>query len=327
MNDEVLMTAVDDFRTTVSSWERRLRSSGSAVAPANAREAIVEAFWHLFATVRSFERDAQGRDLTSMKRRFRDEIVWTLARSRFHWRSIFHPHGYAGDYMMIEWMYDLEASGTVDPSQPAIVGCLDAAYATLDSVQAVWERRHRLADLISSEFQRRGRRLRILDVACGGSRYLHDFLSSVPEALDSVSATLLDQDVAVRPLVEDRFRPWSDRIRFVCLPIKNLAAADLDGPFDLIVSSELFDYLDQPTASALVHHLSSRLTQDGLLALTNFSPEDRSAIAKDWVGWQIVYRTEEQIRGLFPHHLVVSTAVSENRSLVYATGRLDEKAA
>src|SRR3954447_14222889 len=67
----------------------------------------------------------------------RDVLNGWFLRSRYWNRSFVKPHGYAGDFRMLEWMYDLEGNACADPTQPAIVNVLDGLYAEVESVQAV----------------------------------------------------------------------------------------------------------------------------------------------------------------------------------------------
>src|SRR5688572_14643023 len=77
-------------------------------------------------------------------------------------------------------MYDVEAGAGDDPTQPAIVNCLDYTLTTIHSGQSVWERRRWFAALLQRALAANPQ-LRILDVACGGSRYTRDFLTGAPD--------------------------------------------------------------------------------------------------------------------------------------------------
>ena len=55
-------------------------------------------------------------------------------------------------------MYDLEADPCEDPTQPAIVNCLDAALRTVHSMKATWHRRVWLRRLIEEVWEGRSAR-------------------------------------------------------------------------------------------------------------------------------------------------------------------------
>jgi extracellular factor (EF) 3-hydroxypalmitic acid methyl ester biosynthesis protein len=272
--------------------------------------------------VREVERAVDGQPSSAWpveRRMLLEEIGPVLWRSAPIARSFFKPHGYAGDYRIIEMMYDLEAAAGGDPTQPALVNCLDHFYSTLHSVRGVWERRHRLARLLREQYERRRGTLRVLDVACGGSRYARDFLESAGPDAD-VRITLIDQDAcAVEYVRRQALARWSGRVEAVSLPIARVGELVRDRRFDVVISSGLFDYLDQPTATGYAHLLFECLAPGGVLGITNFHREDPSAFCKDWFGdWQLVLRDESEVRSLFPEVGQTTLDRSGDGSLIMA---------
>jgi hypothetical protein len=86
------------------------------------------------------------------------------------------------------------------------------------------------------------------------------------------------------------------------------------------ISTGLFDYLPTVQASALAPQMLEQLRPAGVMAICNFAPEDASRVVKDWVrDWSLVYRTAEELAGLFPPGLNVRANRSPDGSLVYAT--------
>ena len=90
----------------------------------------------------------------------------------------------------------------------------------------------------------------------------------------------------------------------------------------MIVSAGLFDYLDEKTAFKLLSHLATLLEDDGVLAVTNYSTEDKSAFVKEWIGdWNLIFRNENDMRRIFPNPNSLSLSFSSNRSLLLAKYR------
>ena len=313
-----LLDSAKRFVDEVAAIDKRLRRTGHTIPPAEAKAEVATAFWAFVEVMHgAIGREQQSDQLASCR-----EIVgkW-LFRSRLWNRSHQKPHGYPGDYLMIEWMYDLEDSPCADPFQPAIVNCLDELFKTVHSVVSVWERRRWFAGLLRSEYERGDGVLHILDVAAGGARYLCDFLEELPET-KGVAITLVDQDAAAVAYCRERsLARWRDQVTFLCAPIRSVS--DLLGGqrFDLVLSAGLFDYLDDPAAKALVERLTGALTPRGLVALSNFHPEDPSRYVKEvLVDWSLLFRDEAQCARLFPAGVPVQTSRSRNRALVYAVG-------
>jgi len=232
----------------------------------------------------------------------------------------------AGDFMMVEWMYELENDSCADPYQPGIVNCLDGLMKTVHSVVSVWERRAWFARLLRDEHERRGGQLSVLDLAAGGARYLRDFLGSMSFP-NQVRVTVVDQDAAAVEFCRRRsLAPWSSQIRFECAPIRDFTSYVPTAPFDVILSAGLFDYLDGTTATALLRQMTGWLSPSGTLAISNFHPDDPSALVKSWlVNWPVVFREEHECAELFPRDVSVRVTRSANRALCFATAvRHDE---
>jgi extracellular factor (EF) 3-hydroxypalmitic acid methyl ester biosynthesis protein len=309
------------FTRFLADLERQLRKTGSTSPPIEAKQAVAEGFWRVFDAARQAESAIAPDILPDIKAQFRAILMPWLCKSRNHGRAILKPQGYSGDFMVIEYMYEMEHDPCDNPHQAAIVNCLDYAFTQIDSVRSVWERRRWLRDVVSAELAKKPE-LRILDVACGGARYLREALATVPDAQATI--TLVDQDPAALNFARSAsLRDYTDRVETICTPIKNLAPVLSGRKFDVAICSGLFDYLGDMEAALLVHGLAASLVSGGVLALTNFHPQDRSAAIKDWgADWQLVFRDEEQVKRLFaPAGLEPSLHLSDNGSLVMASAR------
>jgi SAM-dependent methyltransferase len=176
-------------------------------------------------------------------------------------------------------------------------------------------------DLLQQEHRRCPAGLRILDVAAGGARYVRDFLAGLPTA-SGVDVTLIDQDPAATAFCQG----WSSsareaQVRSYTLAISRLGGELADREFDVVLSAGLFDYLNDATARTLLEQLSSLLAPGGVLAFSNFHPEDPSRLVKGWLAdWHLLYRDEQSCAALLPASLSISTARSANRALTYAVG-------
>jgi SAM-dependent methyltransferase len=316
-----LFGVASSFCDIVNDWERRLRPLASPFPPPEAVDAVVSAFWEMFHVADELEGENHDNgDLRHIKERFRSSIVWVVGRSRYHWRTMFRPHGFSGDHITIEWMYELEENGPFDPGQPAIVNCLDACYTSIPSFHAVCERRRHLCAIAVDEYASRGS-LRVLDIACGGARYLSDFLTHPSVRADCTALHLVDQDPSAARILGTRFAGWRN-VQHHCLPLRKILSLADRGPFDLIIISGLLDYLSHDQASSLIAFAHQALADGGAVAVTNFHPADRSAIVLDWgADWQIIHRDESDLASVFPSSMTVETTLSDNGSLVYALGR------
>jgi len=249
-----------------------------------------------------------------------------LLRSGYWSRSYLKPHGYAGDFRTLEWIYDLEQDACADPTKPVVVNLLDYLYRTLHSVRAVWHGRRWYAQLVGEvlETSRSGRPVRILDIACGGSRYVRDAIGTKTEE-SSVELTFVDEDPAALAFIRDwlpvHLRTSTRLIRGRACDVRELV---LDGPsdrlggFDLVISTGLCDYRPH-AAGKLILAMTWLARPGGLVAISNCAPEDASRVVKDWLlEWPVVYRRVSELRDLVPDGHSVGFDRSPDGGLIHA---------
>lgn len=325
--EQIARLAAQQVSDLLREIDRQCRHAGRTVPNGEERDAVASSFWW---AIRQFTMlDERVGDVESARcaAAVREVLHPWLLRSEYWSRSYLKPHGYAGDFRMLEWMYDLEFDRCCDPTRPAVVNLLDYLYSTVHSVRAVWHRRRWFAYRIQKLHATvpRERPVRILDLACGGSRYVRDGVHD-DDAGGAVELTLLDQDPAALAFVDgwlpDSLRPAT---RLICGPVRDtLRLVDQHAPgrrsrFDLVISTGLFDYLDDAAARRLLATMCQLARPGGSIALCNFAPEDPSRIVKDWVvDWPLVYRDCSALRALVPDTYSVCFDRSPDGGLVYA---------
>lgn len=317
---KVVEDAAFEFVAKLDNTEKEFKKQALTIPKQSIKEQLADAYWAMFDVVEQFEKAHQEYELGELKVKLRAIIQPWLGRSRFFWRSYAKPHGYAGDFKIIDWMYDLEESAGNDPTEPAMVNCLDYIFSTNASVVSLWDRRRWLKRLLMDE-AKRNPDLRVLDIACGGARYLKDFMDDCPESQD-ISLTLLDQDPAALAFAEQvNLKEYADNLKTICAPIKNLNQVVAE-EYDVIISSGLFDYLDVSFGQTMLSFLSSKLNTNGLVAITNYHTNDASAVSKDWCAdWPLVFKSEDEIKRMFPDNGAIHLELSPNGSLIMASWR------
>jgi SAM-dependent methyltransferase len=291
------------------------------------REKVGSIFWHAMREFEAIDRTVDACERARCAAAARELLHPWLLRSD-HWsRGYLKPHGYVGDFRTLERIYDLERDRCSDPTKPVVVNLADYLYRTVDSVHAVWHRRRWYAELVGELLAIRdsGRPVRVLDLACGGSRYTRDVLGNeTPDG--SVELTFFDEDPAALMFIR-RWLPSHLRAatRFICGPVHHFPKLVLDSAgdafrgFDLVISTGLCDSLGPAAAGALLLHMTRLTRPGGLVAVSNFAPEDGSRIVKDWiVEWSLMYRSVSVLRELVPEGHSVGFDRSPDGGLVHA---------
>lgn len=209
-------------------------------------------------------------------------------------RSFDKPRRYAGDAVMLDYLYQ-GLRPRRDCPTPMGLGIYQY-LAEQTTARSVLGRRDLLAQWIDSTAERCPE-ARVLSVACGHLREAH-FSRAVQEGrLGKFLA--LDQDEESLAVVGREFGALG--VEQVPGSVRALLRGRLrfDG-MDLVYASGLYDYLPQPIAIRLSRLLFSMLRPGGRLLLANYAdPAEHSsfkAYMEAFMDWWLLYRDEAEVR-------------------------------
>lgn len=230
------------------------------------------------------------------------EIFPYFMRSRFAERAYFKPRGYPGDYLMMEMIYRNQPEGDGKLGVTVDHWCLNSP-----SARAVRGRRDLLSRKLA-EFSRErldGRRpIRIMNLACGPSRELFDFLERCDYA-HRIETLCVDADPDALEFSNRALGSLHHRgpLRFLSENVVKWALGRIRHhiePQDIIYSAGLTDYLDRKPFLALVRRCYDQLRPGGVLIIGNFAPANPNRAFMDHVlHWRLIHRDEAELRALF----------------------------
>lgn len=214
-----------------------------------------------------------------------------LLESPVTYRAFQKPRGYAGDAVLMDLMY-----GTASPGRELspLGGILFGYEFDSPCCQSVRVRRAILArELDDVARERPG--AHVLSVACG---HLREIEWSRAARDGRITLTALDQDRESLSVIDREYARYG-----VCTVPGTigdvLRRATRFRDLDLVYASGLFDYLQQPLARALADAMFRMLAPGGRLLIANFTPDTSDAAwMETFMDWRLVYRGEEQMRGL-----------------------------
>jgi extracellular factor (EF) 3-hydroxypalmitic acid methyl ester biosynthesis protein len=183
---------------------------------------------------------------------------------------------------------------------PSTISIIHAATTQLPNAQSILWRRAYIAKHIKSAIKT-NHKIRILSVACGHMREL-DVLST-HDLPDNVEFLALDQDVES---INECLRSYPRiNITPANVSIHSLFNDGLSGaPFCLIYSAGLSDYLTDKKLGLLIAQLFSRLEDDGLLTIGNFTPDSHGrGFVEGFMDWSLIYRDEADLRRIVENAL------------------------
>ena len=232
------------------------------------------------------------------------------------YRSFSKPRGYAGDAVLLDYLYRHPA--VVDDLRNATdLGRAICEYkVSCPSAESVRWRRQLLARLID-ETAERVADAEILSVACG---HLREAAMSHAVRWNGIKRLVaLDQDGESLAAVQcDRN---GSRIHCVQASVKELIRGNLQlGKFDFIYAAGLYDYLNDSASRLLSRSLFKMLKKDGRLLVANFlRGNQESGYMEAFMGWELLYRTKEEFEdatGILRNELG-RLFFDDNRSVVY----------
>jgi len=223
--------------------------------------------------------------------RLREHPLGALLREcPYTHRALQKPRGYAGDAVMLDYLYE-----RIPPEGTSERGAAIFEETTGNrNGHSVRFRRDHLAQLVDGVAQMTSFP-HILSVACGHLRELEHSKAFAAGQLGPVTA--LDQDPHSLETVHAHL--GTRGVQAVQASVKSLVVSNEHGPFDLIYSAGLYDYLPDDFARTLTRRLFDRLNPGGTLLYANFLPENYGrGYMEAFMDWHLMVRTLEETQAL-----------------------------
>ncbi len=230
------------------------------------------------------------------------EIFPYLMRSHFAERAYYKPKSYAGDFIMMEMLYNNLPSGD------GKLGCLiDEWLLNTPAAKAVRGRRILLKNKLlqlAGQQKESGKDISIMNLACGSCRELFDFLSDF-DRTNLLNILCIDADTEALQFANKQVNNFNHQasIRFMNENIVKWSLGKRKHYFkkqDIIYSSGLTDYLEDKLFIRFVDTCYEHLTPGGTLMIGNFSPVNPTKVLMDYLlSWRLIHRSEKNMKKLF----------------------------
>lgn len=249
----------------------------------------------LFGSLRDLRRTSSSQQWNQMVLIGQQHPLLKLVhQDPFTRRAFEKPRGYAGDAVMMDYIYGREENWSPPPASD--LGKAIFNYTTGAPASAgVRERRCLVADLLDRVGDQ-NHDAQILAVAAGHLREAE--LSRTVRRKKFQRFMALDTDPES---VEEIQKCYA---RYNVLPMlanaRQMLTGRLEiGSFDLIYSTGLYDYLGDDTATRLTARLFAMLNKGGRVVIANFLPNIRDVgYMEMFMGWKLIYRTRAQMMEL-----------------------------
>jgi len=239
-------------------------------------------------------------------------VCGLLHQDPFTYRAFSKPRGYAGDAVMMDYIYGLGEAIPANREATPIGRAIFQYMGTRPSAKAVRYRRQLIADLIDRTAARRG--TSVLALAAGHLREVE--CSNAVRAGKIRDYVALDQDEASLAVVDRDYAHLGVRI----LPgsVRQILSGKIQpGQFDFVYAAGLFDYLNGPVATALTCRMFEMTRPGGTMLIPNFLAGVRdSGYMEAFMDWHLIYRSHADMQALaaaLPSNAVAGCQIFDDR--------------
>lgn len=210
------------------------------------------------------------------------------------------PRGYAGDYHMIESIYQNNPRGS------GRLGCvLDSCFLDLPVAQAVRNRRGLLVKEIKKVLEKTNNgQVNIMSIASGPAKEIFDIFDFIDNP-SQLKIKLLDFDIQALSFVNEKLTKinlnnqvelLNENIIYLITGKRKLEIEKQD----FIYSIGLIDYLKDETVVKLINYIYKILKPGGKVILGNFHSANPNKAFMDYVlDWRLIHRDENDMNRLF----------------------------
>ena len=221
--------------------------------------------------------------------KFRSSFGPAVSEETIQGFALKKPHGYLGDFEIMERVYKKYASDNEDLEN------WDKFLHSWGASKAVRNRKKYFKRILYnlSKSQEVGE-INVLNIASGPTRGVYEFLKEA--SVSNIKFDCVDADNKAIEYGKDLCEDCLDKI---CFYEKNVFRFSSDKKYDLIWSAGLFDYLNDKEFKILTQRTCSLAKRDGEVIIGNFSKKNPNKPYMEVVGkWILNYRSKKQISDL-----------------------------
>ncbi|OHD63387.1 MAG: hypothetical protein A2176_00405 [Spirochaetes bacterium RBG_13_51_14] len=236
--------------------------------------------------------------IKKIKMLFRECGIPVGIKSEIVKHAFLKPSGYAGDFGIIEIVYDNKIISN------GVGYCADKLFLMDDYARAVRSRKEKMKEILAAFLNSApSRSIEILNIACGSCRELKEmFHENAFDESKKISFTLVDHDQAALDFSREALKKSPPHVEYHFMRhnayefVKNPDAfRDILSGKDLVYTIGLADYIPDQPLTSLIAFFYSILNPGGKLIIAHKDSKNFSPLAADWwCDWTFHLRNESE---------------------------------
>lgn len=218
--------------------------------------------------------------------RLRDVLGDAISVDTMQGICFLKPHGYAGDYEIIDRMYTRRISGKAHLSKWDVYAQNHAA------AHAVRNRMQYLSQLLEKNIRSSGHAGMVLNLASGPGRDMLHFFENNPDTQVHFDCVEQDQNA-----VNHAKALCKDFLHKTTFHVRNALRFQSKKKYDLIWSAGLFDYFEDEVFVFMLNRLRTMVAESGEIVIGNFSTMNPSRSYIELFEWYLHHRSPNTLKG------------------------------
>lgn len=249
---------------------------------------------HALSLFIDFEEGLDSAEKVQFKKRFREALLPLFNLSPFNYYCLTKPRGYAGDFVMMDMIWENRTEKKESTSNHLNTRLDDWIYR-MPNCAANEERIHLLSNFLS----RHSNAKTIASIGCGAVIELLFFLSkNSNHTIQTVH--LYDQDEGALECAKQKLSPFQiETVTHKGNILKSILSVKKE-QYDLIYSSGLFDYFETLSCKKIASKLWKALKSKGNMCIINANPENPSRFWMEYaMDWELKYKDMNEFMSIF----------------------------
>lgn len=262
---------------------------------------------YIFRDIMNFEKTCLSKNqperVKKLKSFFLKNLRHLFVRGDYSKWTVEKPLGYAGDYQIIDYIYQN------NPKTTGYHRLFDNYYQMTAMCVAVRNRKEDFKRLILNYVRDNPKKqISILNLGCGACTDVKELLDLFKE--NNINKKIVfdcyDNEKKAIECAKEKLKKYKKVNLVKVNPLRLIVAKKISRVFprqyDLIYATGVFDYFERKLAVKLISNLRKALNKDGRLIVSNVRDKYSNPTFHymDWAGeWELIYRTDEEFFDIF----------------------------